>query len=97
MIKSYTSPPPAAEITLRCVLILLKSDKTDWVTCKQYLTDMKFLDKLRNYDVDNVPDKIIKKAKPIIDSDAFDPEEIGRKVGPCRSLAKWCSAVVSYT
>ena len=58
---------------------------------------MKFLDRLRNYDVDNVSDKIIKKVKPIIEQDAFDPEEIGKKVAPCRSLAKWCTAVVDYT
>ena len=97
VIKGFVAPPAVVEKTLKAVLILLGSDKTDWETAKKTMTDMKFLDKLKNYNVDNVPERILRKLREVVTAKDFDPEEIFRKAPPAASLAKWAIAVNTYS
>ena len=77
-VKTFTNPHAAVEMTLRAVLILLGYDKQDWATAKSAMQDMKFLDRLKGYDVDNIPESILKKLRPIVTSDTFDVVQIGK-------------------
>eukprot|EP01052_Picozoa_sp_SAG31_P060796 SAG31_NODE_19934_length_588_cov_0.791411_2_plen_77_part_01 len=49
--KAYTKPPPAVEMVLCAVMVLLKHDPT-WPEAKKQLSDAAFLGRLQNYNKD---------------------------------------------
>ena len=59
-VKSMKKPPGGVKLTMEAVCILL-GVKPGWDESKKLLGDMKFLERLKNYDKDNIKKKIIKK------------------------------------
>ena len=59
-IKTFPSPPKLVRFTLETICILLK-EKRDWDSIKRMLSDTKFIDRLKLYDKDNIPKKMLKK------------------------------------
>ena len=57
-------------MVLEAVCILL-GEKTDWASCKSVMVDMNFIDRLKNYDKNNIPDSVLKKIKPYIQKPEF--------------------------
>ena len=51
---------PAVQITMEGVCIML-DEKPDWPTAKKVLGDSQFLQNLKTYDKDNIPEPTIKK------------------------------------
>lgn len=58
-IKSFASPPPDVATVMSSVMIVLGKDPT-WQSVKKELADPKFVDKIMNYDKDNIQQKTIK-------------------------------------
>ena len=60
------------------------------------MADIKFLEKLKTYDRENIPPQIMDKVKKIVTKKEFDPDKIFVKSQAAGGLAKWCSALNSY-
>ena len=77
-LKKVNNPIPAVELALRCTLIYLGYHKPDWPMAQKALADMKFLDKLRNFDKDSVPAKVLNKVKNLTTKPEFNVEQMTR-------------------
>lgn len=68
-----------------------------WGPSKKLLGDMKFLDNLKSYDIDNIPAASIKKIRQnFIDNPNFQPSVIKSVSSACEGLCKWVRALEVY-
>jgi len=107
-VKKYSKPPPGVVLTMEAVCIMMEvkpkrvgevGHKVDdyWDQSKKYvLGDTKLLDKLQNYDKDNIPPEIIKRVSPYIANPEFDPEKVATASGACKGLCLWVRALHTY-
>lgn len=59
--------------------------------------EMNFLDRLKGYQKDNIPDKVLNKLRTSYTSRAeFDPFIVGQKNLASKSLCMWCKAIDNY-
>lgn len=61
-IKGYTSPHPMVVMVMEAVCVLL-GEKTEWAAIKVVMMELNFLDRLKNYDKNNISDNILKKLR----------------------------------
>lgn len=94
-IRTFVNPPPIVQSVLEAVCILLE-EKTDWQSAKSIMMDIEFLNRLVNYDKNNIKDSIIKKLRPLIRKPEFEPDFVGQKSLACKSLSFWCRAIENY-
>ncbi|XP_041988681.1 dynein axonemal heavy chain 2 isoform X2 [Aricia agestis] len=94
-VKSYAKPPQKVEMVLEAVLILLKKEPT-WAEAKRQLGDQYFLDRLRDFDKDNIADKTLKKIGTYTAKDDFEPEAVGVVSLAAKSLCLWVRAIEKY-
>eukprot|EP01084_Bolivina_argentea_P281903 482434_1 len=107
-VKKYSKPPPGVVLTMEAVCIMMGvkpkkvgqvGKKVDdyWDQAKKYvLGDTKLLEKLQNYDKDNIPIEIMQKVGPYIDNPEFEPEKIASASGACKGLCLWTRALHTY-
>jgi dynein heavy chain, axonemal len=77
--KNYGSPPADLVLVFDAVCVML-SKKPSWAEAKQLMGNPQgFIDTLKNYDKDNIPNKIQKKIKEYLKDERFTPEVIGKK------------------
>ncbi|XP_037870398.1 dynein axonemal heavy chain 2 isoform X3 [Bombyx mori] len=94
-VKSYAKPPQKVEMVLEAVLILLQKEPT-WAEAKRQLGDQYFLDRLREFDKDNISDKTLKKIGTYTAKPDFDPEIVGTVSLAAKSLCLWVRAIEKY-
>jgi dynein heavy chain len=94
-IKGYANPHPIVLMVLEAVCILL-NEKTDWANIKVVMQDLYFLDKLKSYEKNNIPDNILKKVRVYTSKPEFDPQIVGQKNLASKSLSMWCKAIDNY-
>ncbi|XP_038214645.1 dynein heavy chain 2, axonemal [Zerene cesonia] len=94
-VKSYAKPPQKVEMVLEAVLILLQKEPT-WAEAKRQLGDQYFLDRLREFDKDNIADKTLKKIGTYTAKPDFDPEIVGTVSLAAKSLCLWVRAIEKY-
>jgi dynein heavy chain len=58
---------------------------------------MKFLDRLKNFNKNEVPDKILKKVNKLINMEEFEISKIQRASRAAGGLAQWCKALSLYS
>ncbi|CAK9808069.1 Dynein axonemal heavy chain 7 [Anthophora plagiata] len=110
LVKAMKNPPDTVKLVMAaiCVMLDVTPDKAiDSVTGKKYidywspskriLSDMNFLQILKDYDKDNIPSNIIQVIKKtyIIDSN-FKPHIVAKASSAAEGLCKWVCAMVSY-
>lgn len=61
------------------------------------MVDMGFIDKLKNYDKNNIPDAVLRKLRLSINKPEFDPFNIGKISMACKSLCLWCRAIDNFS
>lgn len=109
--KTMKSPPSGVRLVMEAVCVLkgIKPDKVNdpsgsgrkiedfWGPSKRVLGDMKFLEHLKTYDKDNIPDAIIKViSDKFIPNPDFKPERIAVASTAAEGLCKWVIAIESY-
>jgi dynein heavy chain len=68
-----------------------------WATAKgELLSDPKLIDKMKDFDKDNIPDVIIAKIQPLYESPDFEPEKIKKSSLAAMGICKWIRAMVVY-
>ena len=80
---------------MECVCLLLDVP-TSWDSAKKVLGDTQFMQKLINYDKDNMDRKIVKKMLKYYDDPEFTPENVQRVSNAAKSLCMWCRAMKVY-
>lgn len=61
------------------------------------MMEMNFLDRLKNYDKNNINDNILKRLRNNYTSKSqFDPVIVGQKNSASKSLCMWCRAIDNY-
>jgi dynein heavy chain len=60
------------------------------------MQDLYFLDKLKNYEKNNISENILKKMRAYTSKPDFDPQIVGTKNLASKSLCMWCRAIDNY-
>jgi dynein heavy chain len=95
--KSYPQPPQEL-VTLISAVCVLFSKKENWDEGKKLMNEpKKFLDDMKNYKKDKIPEKIIKKLRKYLKIPGFKPEVIVKKSKAGESICKWVIALVNYS
>ena len=94
-IKSYGRPPPLVEKVMEAVMILKGAEPT-WAEAKRQLGDNQFIQKLINFDKDNMSDRVLKKIGTYCVQADFQPDIVGRVSAAARSLCMWARAMEVY-
>ena len=63
--KSFSKPPPLVMLTMEAVCTL-RQEKPDWDTAKKMLGDSNFMEALKTFDKEAIPDGVIKKLKKYV-------------------------------
>jgi dynein heavy chain len=63
---------------------------------KELLVDPRLLERMMNYDKDNIPDAVITKVMPLYNDPEFDPERIKKASLAAMGICKWVRAMVVY-
>ena len=111
-VKSMKRPPSAVVLTLSaiCRMLKVKPDKIKdpeggtkkvldyWGPSKKYLLgDSKFIQRLKDYDKDNIDPKIMKTIrKKFISNEDFQPEKVKKASIAACGLCKWVHAMEAY-
>eukprot|EP00946_MAST-07B_sp_MAST-7B-sp1_P002136 g2136.t1 len=104
-VKNMKSPPSGVRLVMAacCVMFKVKPQKKDgetdyWTPAKkELLGDMKFLQRLKDYDKDHISPKIIKiLRKSYVNNPEFEPERIKRASVAAFGLCKWVTAMEAY-
>ncbi|VDD79452.1 unnamed protein product [Mesocestoides corti] len=109
-VRAMMRPPEGVRLVIEAVCIMkdvkpkkVAGDKPGikvddyWEPGKAMLQDPgKFLDSLLNFDRDNIPDAIIARIQPYIDSEAFTPQAISKVSKACTSICLWVRAMFKY-
>ena len=95
-VKNYKQPPELVQLTCEAVCILM-GNKPDWGEAKKMMSDMNFLEKLQDYDKDNISDKTIKGIQKYIKKDTFLPDIVGKVSKAAKSLCMWVRAMDTYS
>lgn len=68
-----------------------------WGVSLKLLSDLKFLDKLKNYNIDNIPPNVIKRIRDVyIPNKDFNPKIVRNASTACEGLCKWILALDKY-
>lgn len=103
------NPPGVVKLVMEAVCIMLgeKPDRRPdgtgritedfWGPSLKLLGDLKFLDRLRNYNIDHIPGPTMKKIRDnYIPNTDFDPKIVRNASTACEGLCKWIIALDKY-
>ncbi|KAA3677673.1 dynein heavy chain, axonemal, partial [Paragonimus westermani] len=109
LVKSMKNPPNVVKLVMEAVCIMLgeKPDRRPdgtgrmtedyWGPSLKLLGDLKFLDRLRNYNIDHIPTPVMKKIRDnYIPNTDFDPKIVRNASTACEGLCKWIIALDKY-
>ncbi len=95
-IKAFVKPPPAVQMVMEGVCILL-GEKPDWDTAKKVLGNTNLLNELKQFDKDNIPAATQKKIKKYTEDPAMAPEAVQRVSKAATSICLWVHAMDVYS
>ncbi|VEL22959.1 unnamed protein product, partial [Protopolystoma xenopodis] len=109
-VRAMMRPPEGVRLVMEAVCILKEikpkkvpgdkpGTKVDdyWEPGKTLLQDPgKFLDSLLNFDKENIPDAVVQKMRPYIESASFSPSAIAKVSKACTSICLWVRAMYKY-
>ncbi|KAJ3111551.1 Dynein heavy chain 1, axonemal [Phlyctochytrium bullatum] len=109
-VRSMQRPPEGVKLVIEAICIMkgIKPKKVDsdkvgkkvddyWEPGRALLADpQKFLDSLMNFDKDNIPENVVQKIKPYIESPEFQVSVISRVSKAATSMCQWVRAMEKY-
>lgn len=110
-IKALSKPPEKIKMVCRAVCIMLDikavrvPDPTDpskrimdhWGPSQKMLSDTNFINRLIDYDKDNMNSKIVSEIKKdYIEHPDFNPETIAKASKAAEGMCRWCFAMITY-
>lgn len=77
--------------------ILHGSKPADWRTCQNMIRSPKFIEDLRNFDVENgINDVTINELEQYINAEDFKPNEVTKKSRAAGAFCQWAHGVYNY-
>lgn len=95
-VKSFAKPPSLVMMTMEAVNVLL-GEKPDWDTAKKVLSGGNFLDRLKTFDKDNIPPKVLKQLAKYVEKEEYTPDTVGKQSSAAKSLCMWTHAMDTYS
>jgi len=95
-IKSFPKPPPAVQMVMEAVCLLLKEPQT-WKSAQKVLQKSTFLVSLKEYDKDNIPAKLLKKLRKYTGRDEMEVAAVEKVSLAAKSLCMWLHAMDVYS
>jgi dynein heavy chain, axonemal len=110
-IKALSKPPEKIKMVCRAVCIMLdikavrvpdpmdpsKRIMDHWGPSQKMLSDSTFINKLMDYDKDNMNPKIVAEMKKdYIEHPDFNPEAIAKASKAAEGMCRWCFAMITY-
>lgn len=97
-LKALGSPPPAVEMVMACVLLMLGEKKLDWEAVRIFIKDPgAFIKIVKAFDVTAMSENLLKKVREgYFKKPDFSPEIVTSKSAPAGKLCSWCLALSSY-
>eukprot|EP00931_Biecheleriopsis_adriatica_P066335 TRINITY_DN4071_c0_g1_i5.p1 TRINITY_DN4071_c0_g1~~TRINITY_DN4071_c0_g1_i5.p1 ORF type:complete len:3484 (+),score=878.42 TRINITY_DN4071_c0_g1_i5:1149-10454(+) len=95
-VKSFAKPPALVMMTMEAVNILL-GEKPDWDTAKKVLNRPTFIQDLKSYDKDNIPEKTLKQLAKYVVKPEYAAESVGKQSTAAKSLCMWTHAMDTYS
>ena len=111
LVQTFKNPPAAVKLVMEAVCVALDvkpakvpdpagtGKKIDdyWAPSKLLLGEKDFVDRLRNYDKDNIEPRIIEKLREkYIADENFTPENAAKAASAAEGLCTWIGAMDSY-
>lgn len=93
--KSFTNPPQLVRLAMQAVCVLLGAPPT-WPEALRILADIRFLDRLRNFDKDHVDPVLIERVVYYVNHPDFSMENMKRASLASTTLCKWVLAIMRY-
>jgi len=94
-IKAYQKPPDVVALVLSGVMVLCKAEPS-WNEAKKQLGDPNFLNRLINFDKDQLVDSLLNKVSKFTTKPEFDPDTVGAVSKAAKSLCMWVRAMEVY-
>merc|ERR1719171_2888641 len=111
-VKQLANPPAGVRLCMEAVCVMFevkpvkvadpnnpgKKIEDYWAASKtEVLTNADaLLQKLMNYDKENIPDAVIKKIEPYINREDIDPAAIKKASVACEAMCMWVGAMYKY-
>jgi dynein heavy chain len=110
-VKAMKTPPAGVILTAQAMCIMFevkpvkvaaadgkgKEDNYWEAAKKELLPDPKLLDRMMNYDKDNIKSEVIAKIMPLYNDVEFEPEKIKKGSLAAMGICKWVRAMVVYS
>ncbi len=100
--KSFASPPNGVLLVASAVLVLLSpggkvSKDRSWKAAKAMMGNIdKFLDQLKTYNKDNIPEMCLKEVQIYIKDPIFVPDLVKAQSSAAAGLCSWCINILKY-
>ena len=94
-VRAYTNPPELVDLVMQAVMILRGGEPT-WAEAKRQLADTSFINQLKEYDKENMSDRVLKKIGTYVSRPEFKPDTVGRVSFAAKSLCMWVRAMEVY-
>ncbi|XP_055954756.1 cilia and flagella-associated protein 47 [Patella vulgata] len=110
LIRSMINPPALVKLVLEsiCVILGIKPERRPvegqagkmvedfWIPSKKLLAYC-FLDRMRNFDKDNIPSGVMKRVREkYLSNPEFEPNYIKKVSAACEGLCRWVQAIDLY-
>uniref|UniRef100_A0A0K0EA45 AAA domain-containing protein n=2 Tax=Strongyloides stercoralis TaxID=6248 RepID=A0A0K0EA45_STRER len=109
MLKAMRYPPSGVRLCMEAICILLEEEPAKihvpgnkvtfdyWITAQKLLSDMHFLQKIKNFDKDKIPLKVIKRIRrDYLSREDLDLENIKASSVAAEGLCKWIKGIDTY-
>ncbi|GIL64289.1 hypothetical protein Vafri_18269 [Volvox africanus] len=111
IVQTFKSPPAVVKLVLEAVCVLLDVKPTLlpdpnmpgrkivdwWDASKRLLMDLQFIQRLKDYDRDNIPQRVIDKIRKEYAGDPdFTPANAAKASSAAEGLCKWVHAMDQY-
>ena len=95
-VKNFPHPPEGVKDVFQAVAICLGEPAHDWKDMKKMMGDMKFLQRMKDFNPSTIDAKMLKQLKPLVESDVLNPEVMVRKSCAATGFCIWLRAVYEY-
>jgi dynein heavy chain len=94
-VKSFAQPPDMVRKVMEAVCVLMKCEAS-WKSAQKLLTNIKFIDTLRDFDKDNIADETRNALSPYVNDPTFQPDKVAKVSVACKTICMWVVAIDTY-
>lgn len=92
---AFASPPPILLLVMNATCVMLE-ETPDWRSGKRLLHDMKFLQRVVEFDKDDIRKKTLRKFRRYYDNADFQPQKVAKVSFMAHRLCLWWRSVFEY-